>query len=294
VDWTRARKLLAVAALIAVPAVTWAQTGATTGATGVSYGLQPGLANTPHDFTSTATNGDAKTKFVAGTGGLAAIGLCTYCHTPHKAQTTQLLWNHTLSTQTFSWSDAKSTTAGTALPSLVGNTYKGPSTKCLSCHDGTVAIGDVSLFAETPRAGTSALNTTTLSDPTLGSAAGEFQIAGAGGSMNGNHPVGVPYPTGGGTYNAITTGTGINLAEWISNPVAVNNSVANVRLFTQDANGDIHAIAPGTTAVANAGIECSSCHDPHNKQATDDFFLRGHLAGNTTADGYLCLQCHQK
>ena len=291
-DSTKVRKLLAVAAMLAVPAMSWAQTGAT----GVTYGLQPGLLNTPHDFTSTATNGDPQTKFVSGTGGVTAIGLCTYCHTPHKAQTTSLLWNHTLSTQTFTWGDAKSTTAGTTLPSLVGNTYKGPSTKCLSCHDGTVAIGDVSLFAEAPRNGTAALNTTLLSDPTLGSNPNspEFQIAGTGGNMAGNHPVGIPYPTGGGTYNGISTGTGINAAEWIANPVAINNSIANIRLFTQDANGDIHAIPPGTTAVANAGIECSSCHDPHNKQATDDFFLRGHLAGSATSDGYLCVQCHQK
>ena len=291
--WTSLGRVLAVAALIAAPAISLAQAGATTGATGTTYGLQPGLANTPHDFTTGATNGDAATKFVP-TATIAAIGVCTYCHTPHKAQTTQLLWNHTLSSQSFTWSDAKSTTAGTALPTLVGNTYKGPSTKCLSCHDGTVAIGDVSLFAETPRNGTSALNTTKLGDTTLGSAPGEFQIAGTGGDMKGNHPVGVPYPTGGGTYNSITTGTGINTAEWVANPVAVNSSLANIRLFTQDGNGDIHAIPSGTTAVANAGVECSSCHDPHNKQATDDFFLRGHMAGNSTADGYLCLQCHQK
>jgi len=170
--------------------------------------------------------------------------------------------------------------------------------KCLSCHDGSVAIGDIALFAETPRTGTGALNTTQLSNPALGAAGStlEFQIAGANGtagSMNGNHPVGVPYPTSGGAYNGIVTGTGINVSEWLTNPVQVNNATSNIRLFTQDTTG-VHAIAPGTTVPANVGVECSSCHDPHNKQATDDFFLRGHLAGNTTADGYICLQCHQK
>jgi hypothetical protein len=278
----RSRKgkgIFAAALLVAAPTLAWAQ-------------LQGGIANTPHDFTAGATNGDAATKFVPGTGGVAAIGVCTYCHTPHKAQSTALLWNHTLSASNFSWSDAKSTTAGTALPSNLNASYKGPSVKCLSCHDGTVAIGDVAWFLEGSRRGANALNPTKTSDPGIGNES-EFLIAN-GTDLKGNHPIGIPYPTGGGTYNGITTGAGINLGEWVANPVNVNSALSNIRLFTQDTNGDIQAIAPGATAVANAGIECSSCHDPHNKQATDDLFLRGKVAGNATSDGYLCLQCHQK
>jgi len=293
--WTSAGKMVAVAALVAVPAMSWGQ--ATVG--GATPGIQPGITNSAHDFTTTTANGDAKTKFtpVSTTvaGSVLAIGVCTYCHTPHKAQTTQLLWNHTFSGNTFTWSDAKSTTAGTTLPTNLNASYKGPSVKCLSCHDGTVAIGDVSLFAETSRNGANALNTTLLSDPTIGAQAGEFQIAGSTGDMKGNHPVGVPYPsTGGGLYNGINTGTGFAPSEWNVNPVSTGSSLANIRLFTQDANNDIHAIPAGTTAVANAGIECSSCHDPHNKQATDDFFLRGRMTGHSQADGYICLQCHVK
>ena len=50
----------------------------------------------------------------------------------------------------------------------------------------------------------------------------------------------------------------------------------------------------GATA-GSTGIECSSCHDPHNKQAVDDLFLRGTLTGNTGGPtGYICLKCHQK
>jgi len=68
-----------------------------------------GIANTPHDFT-------------INLGTTEPVGACTFCHTPHKAYSTQLLWNHTLSSSTFAW-DVASTTAGTTLPNLDGQTY---------------------------------------------------------------------------------------------------------------------------------------------------------------------------
>ena len=74
--------------------------------------------------------------------GSPPTGLCTFCHTPHKAQTTALLWNHTLSSNSFSWDDP-ATTGGTDYPSFSGDSYKGPTAKCLSCHDGSVAVGDI-------------------------------------------------------------------------------------------------------------------------------------------------------
>ena len=96
-----------------------------------------GLAGTSHDFASGT-----------GSSGVAnGAGLCTYCHTPHKAKSTLLLWNHNLSSNTFQW-DVAATTSGTALPGFTGNAYNGPSAKCLSCHDGSVAIGDVGWFNE--------------------------------------------------------------------------------------------------------------------------------------------------
>ena len=51
------------------------------------------------------------------------MGLCTFCHTPHKALSTLLLWNHTLSTNSFRW-DMAATTAGTTFPTFKGDTYK--------------------------------------------------------------------------------------------------------------------------------------------------------------------------
>ena len=233
-----------------------------------------GIQGTVHDFT-TGIAGDGTTT--------QAVGVCTFCHTPHKAQTTKLLWNHTLDTTSFSWDDA-TTTAGTKFATFQEDTYKGPTAKCLSCHDGSVAVGDVAWWKEGPATGAGALNPTKLT--------GEFKITGAAGKMNGNHPVAMPYPYGNavGTYNGTTTGSMAVLTEWQLDPTLNNNANSQIRLFNDDGTGNVTA---GPMA-AKTGIECSSCHDPHNKAATEDLFLRAKLTGSSQADGYLCLQCHVK
>ena len=86
-----------------------------------------GIQGTLHDWSG------------AGAPTFVGAGLCTFCHTPHKANSTLLLWNHTLSQNNFSW-DVPETTAGTTFPTIAGQTYKGNTAKCLSCHDGSVAV----------------------------------------------------------------------------------------------------------------------------------------------------------
>jgi hypothetical protein len=220
-----------------------------------------GLAGTDHDFT------------LGGTYGNTTVGLCTYCHTPHHAKSTLLLWNHTLSNNTFVW-DVTKTTAGTDYPSFTGNTYKGPTAKCLSCHDGSVAPGDLGWFDGRKPVG---LNTNTIPSSS------EYSV-GFGGSMSGNHPVAMPYPYGGvpNTYNGVTTGSAFVPADWLTPPTG------KIQLYNMDSGDPIAGPGTGT----KAGIECSSCHDPHNKQTDDDYFLRGKLTGDG-AD-YICLECHIK
>ncbi len=237
--------LLAIVAL--APAVVWAFTPGA------------GIAGTPHDFSSSG-------------GG---VGLCTFCHTPHKALSTLLLWNHTLSTNTFKW-DVPATTAGTLFPTFKGDTYKGPTAKCLSCHDGSVAVGDIAWWLEGKPA--------VLDNTKHGQ--GDAANVGFGGDMAGNHPVAMPYPyqQAKNTYNGSTTGSGFVSPEWQSDPTGLN-----IRLFNDDGAGNITA---GVVA-SKTGMECSSCHEPHNgATVVEDLFLRGTLKGTTTA--YICLKCHIK
>ena len=208
------------------------------------------------------------------------IGLCTKCHTPHQAKSTNLLWNHTLSTATYSWDDPK-TTAGTNYATMKGDTYRGPTTKCLSCHDGVLSSTDGMWFN---RQMTSAAKY--VAAP--GTIDSGHEVA-KGNNMSGTHPVAMPYPINGAsnTYNGTTNGV-MEVSEWVADPMGTNK----IRLFTDDGTGKIHA---GVT-VGKTGMECSSCHDVHNgARAVDVMLLTGKLAGNVTAPGgYICQQCHQK
>ena len=255
-------KLVIVMAILALlPATARAVTGGT------------GLLGTAHDFTQ--ANNPSTT---------APVGLCTFCHTPHKALSTLLLWNHTLSTNTFTWADATATTAGTLFPTFKGDTYTGVTAKCLSCHDGSVAIGDVVLFNEAWKGNNSGV---VLNRDQHNAADDVFNI-GRDGKMAGNHPVAMPYPLNQSpsTYNGVTTGIRIVKAEFQDDPSLSCTTTACIRLFNSDG-----VAAPQT---GTAGLECSSCHDPHNKAAVDDLFLRGKLTGREKSDGYICLQCHIK
>ncbi len=233
------------------------------GLANAQYTPGAGLAGSPHDFSDEVSN-------------TQTVGLCTFCHTPHRANSTRLLWNHTLASQAYSW-DETTTMGGTDLPSNV-QTWVGPTRACLSCHDGSVAIGDVAWFnKEVP----AVINTTTHDNDDV--------TVGGGGDLSGNHPVAVPFPfgnTGGETYNGITTGDDV-VMEWVADP-----TTNNIRLFRDSGSGS----ALAGPLEGNAGIECSSCHDPHNASTVEGpYLLRGTLTGATGgASGYLCLKCHDK
>ncbi len=97
----------------------------------------------PKDATSGSSRGILGTKHdlsVNGPGPYIASSeseICLFCHAPHKGTGETPLWNHKLSTATYT--PYSSTTA----KATVGQPT-GASRLCLSCHDGTVALGMVS------------------------------------------------------------------------------------------------------------------------------------------------------
>ena len=207
------------------------------------------------------------------------FGLCTKCHTPHQARSTNLLWNHTLLATNYSWDQPK-TTAGTNYPSFVGDTYKGPSTKCLSCHDGTMASTDGIWFKRQRVTGSKYAG----SGPTSGHEVTKPNT----GNLSGSHPVAFPYPLNGAsnTYNGTSNGLELVGAEFEQDPSSIG-----IRLFN-DAGGNITA---GKNA-GTTGMECTSCHDVHNgARVKDVYLLTGMLSGSDKSPGgYICTKCHKK
>lgn len=213
----------------------------------VATAADPELKATKHDFTSTGPVGSSFT----GNAGQ----WCMTCHTPHGGNSTQLAWNQGLSTNaTIGFGSSQKTTAGTDLPTNIA-AWSGTTKFCLSCHDGSVAVGTSSHDPWTT--------------PVLITDADK--IVGSGGNLSGTHPVGVPYAGETSAYNSITSQT----SAWNFETIA-DFSGSGVKLFKD----------PTTTA---RGIECATCHDPHNKQvyASAVKFLR-------VAPADLCQTCHVK
>ena len=60
--------------------------------------------------------------------------ICVFCHAPHNARPATPLWNQAVSGQTYASYSSSTLTARPGQPT-------GSSKLCLSCHDGTVALG---------------------------------------------------------------------------------------------------------------------------------------------------------
>ena len=76
---------------------------------------------------------------VSGPGAVKAATeaqICVFCHTPHNASPAAALWNRRNPTTTYT-PYSSSTTRGSA------GQPNGASLLCLSCHDGTIALGEV-------------------------------------------------------------------------------------------------------------------------------------------------------
>lgn len=73
----------------------------------------------------------------SGPGTIRAVSeseICIFCHTPHRASEERPLWNHALSSATYTPYQSSTIKASIGQPT-------GSSKLCLSCHDGTVALG---------------------------------------------------------------------------------------------------------------------------------------------------------
>jgi predicted CXXCH cytochrome family protein len=239
-----------------------------------------GIRNSRHDLSSTSGT--------AGPKSTSNGQICIFCHTPHKAQSTILLWNHTMTSATLTW-DTPTTSKGTTIPSALNIGSK----RCLSCHDGSTAIGDVS-NAGAGAAGVIAVTSTTGSQVDgTGKLIDTSFLVGSGGNMTGTHPVGIAYPGSAGAYYGSTTGiatpasdgyypsqtgAGCAIPGLYCTTAAAGDGVdgSKVKLYRDTTNGGV-------------GVECGSCHDTHNE------YGNAHLTviENENASG-LCRSCHNK
>ena len=234
----------------------------------------PDVANTKHNLS------------VSGPGTVKAVSetqICVFCHTPHGAQSAPAapLWNRKFSGATYT-PYASSSIEANALE--MASAPGGTSKLCLSCHDGTLAIGSVDVLNAQQNVAIDLRNT------------------GPGGTM----------PAGAGATTGFTRNLGVNLTN--DHPIS----------FTFDAtlannDGELRTPDGITVGTRQAGVQpkpklpleggqvqCASCHDPHSRE-TDPArepgkFLRANRLQESPPTGgpfseaadQICLACHDK
>lgn len=148
--------------------------------------------------------------------------ICKFCHIPHKAVVAQPLWGHALSQAQYDVPQIRAVGASRE-PAPQPN---GSSRLCLSCHDGTVALGEVA----GERQPISMTGADRLSP-------GQRGFLGT--DLSGSHPVSFVVPDG----DPLRSGS--SERDMGLQPLSAIRADPNVRLDRQ------------------GRMQCTTCHDPH-------------------------------
>lgn len=263
------------------------------------------IRNTKHNLSKTSSN-TVRASTTPGVGQATTDQVCVFCHTPHAATTGNSsivkapLWNRSIqaaSTYTGYTSLSMDADAGAFKTDNTKGRPAGASLLCLSCHDGTIALGNVQVLeGQTP----------VIVDMT-GTAGDDKMPAGSGAStgftrllgtdLSNDHPISV-------TYNDTLAATDGELRRMTgSQQHPISGQVGSILGIRSAGYKPLLPLAP--TGAAGAGqVQCTTCHDPHLYDAADPNrkFLRANRLQVVTpaggafseANDIICLACHDK
>ncbi len=214
-----------------------------------------GIAGTRHNFGSMSQTGYIQTTYTSE--------ICVFCHTPHNSAPSGPIWNRAASGATYNVYASQSLVATMSPNPAALSQPTGASKLCLSCHDGTIAIGYV---LNNAGSGAMPINIT-LSGSDIDSS-GKLtpsSVSYIGTDLTNQHPISFAYS--------------------LSYP-------SNVELNSPGADG----ITFGNLDIkldTNKNIQCTTCHDPHGTAYPK--FLTATIAYDVSANNLtVCTACHEK
>jgi len=260
------------------------------------------VKNTKHNFSTNSPtllfdeNGNPVIRSVEA---VSETQICVFCHTPHAAnpQAKVPLWNRGLSGATYQVYGSQINGSGTSSLDATVSQPNGISKLCLSCHDGTLAIGAVDV-----------LNGTASSTVEMAGVGGSGEMApgtfgvdsgftrNLGTDLTNDHPISLMYD-----HNLVV----------MDGEMRVPSEQADIVVRTRDPlpadqpRKAIH-LQPVATNTTGGLVQCNSCHDPHIRDDEDPGikFLRlnrlqknVHPSTDTVFNkdnDIICLSCHQK
>jgi len=238
--------------------------------TAVSAARISDISSTDHNFS------------ISGSGDVTASTesqICVFCHTPHQAENIPgaPLWNRKASGATYTPYTSNSIDADD-----IAATPGGSSKLCLSCHDGTIALGSVNVVNAQENVTITLLGTdaggTIPSD--AGADTGFTRRLGI--DLTNDHPI------------SFTYGTTLANADGELRDPALESHIANRSA----------GVSPAVPLESDK-VQCTSCHDPHirDTDVTKKIkFLRLNRFQEATPVGgdfveatdQICLACHDK
>jgi hypothetical protein len=188
---------------------------------------------------------------VSGPGEVRAIEeteICKFCHIPHNAVVPSGLWSRRLPSVDYQTPDMRTPQGGRSTTPQPD----GSSRLCLSCHDGTIALGEIAGEPRTvPMAGS----------PRLGPGRRGF----LGTDLRGSHPISFVMPDG-------LHGTQDTDRDMVLRQLDVIRGSFDVRL---DAQGK---------------MQCTTCHDAHQDKYYKPGIVPRFWVRPTVEE--VCLTCH--
>lgn len=160
---------------------------------------------------------------VSGPGEIRSLTetqVCKFCHVPHNAVVPVPLWGHTLSDAQYDVPEITTRSGREPAPQPDGS-----SRLCLSCHDGTVALGDIA-GEPAPLAMSGAARLSAGRPGYLGT------------DLSGSHPISFEVPDGDAELSSVDRDMGLQPLE----------------VIRQD---------PAVPLDGDGKMQCTTCHDPH-------------------------------
>lgn len=217
------------------------------------------VQDTKHNLSSTGT-GSIKS-LAAGSGGTTEI--CVFCHTPHSASLEAPLWNRSMpvgSYQTYTSDILSALGYGIEDPlnaSAAGYAIHVKTRVCMSCHDGTIALGNLRNLP-------TGMNAAIQMSGTSGGKIGTSSPGYLGIDIRDDHPVSMTYDTTKDPELQAISGSNVRLYKLSGSQVIVDSARAN-----------------------GSYVECTTCHNPHDNQY-------GNFLIDTNQFSKICVSCHTK
>ncbi|MGZ4815042.1 MAG: cytochrome c3 family protein [Terriglobales bacterium] len=210
---------------------------------------------------------------------------CLYCHVPHSGNGKMALWGQTLSSQMYS-TYVSTTAQNTTLQPPMGEN----SSLCLSCHDGTVGVGQVIPYGPYTMTGK------------MGSTMGS--------QLQGSHPFSLKLPLKDASNLVASLAADGTTADSTGSVKLIRGNVECTSCHNPHAQ-NVDKQSPNFLVLANAkGTLCLACHDPNPRTvngrdnpiamwtvgihatAPNAVIGNGNLGGYKTVAELACHSCH--